>query len=469
MRRGARFETWSRRYLSVQVFFDLAVGAGSVIIARSVNAEAARVLPAWLAIQLGAFAWPVLIGLARGYVRNHIGVGSQEMQAAFRAGIAMIVLSTFLSEILHLHGFTALGLIAAPIAVVLTVMFRFAARKVLHHSQREGRNVKTALLIGHTGSVHSLAEVLEREAHAGLQMVGVCVPAEEMDLARDLGLPVVGDLDQAPRLAREFDCDAVAVTTGEQTSRDYLRRLGWSMEGAQIELLVHPGLVEVAGPRMHIRPHVGLPLLQIEQPHFTGWRRFVKRVTDLILTTVGLIVISPVMIGISLAIKLSDRGPVFFKQTRVGLDGSTFTMWKFRSMHIDAEQRLAALRAAHPEAGLMFKLRNDPRITRIGRILRRYSLDELPQLFNVLTGSMSLVGPRPPLPAEVDAYEHHARRRLLVTPGLTGLWQVSGRSLLSWEETVRLDLRYVENWTLTFDLLIIWKTVFAVLAKRGAF
>ena len=167
--------------------------------------------------------------------------------------------------------------------------------------------------------------------------------------------------------------------------------------------------------------------------------------------------------------KLGDGGPVIFRQTRVGLDGSTFTMLKFRSMHVDAEERVAELRAQNPEIGTMFKIADDPRITRVGKLLRKYSLDELPQLFNVLGGSMSLVGPRPPLQSEVDGYEDHARRRLLVTPGLTGLWQVSGRSLLSWEETVRLDLRYVENWTLTLDLLILWKTVYAVVAKRGAF
>ena len=172
---------------------------------------------------------------------------------------------------------------------------------------------------------------------------------------------------------------------------------------------------------------------------------------------------------IALAIKLGDGGPVLFRQARVGLDGSTFTMLKFRSMRMDAEARLAELRSTNPNIGMMFKLQDDPRITRVGSFLRRYSLDELPQLFNVLGGSMSLVGPRPPLQSEVDGYEDHARRRLLVTPGVTGLWQVSGRSLLSWEETVRLDLRYVENWSLTLDLLILWKTIYAVAARKGAF
>lgn len=468
-RRGPRFEIWSRRYLAALVLLDATIGAAAALITRTTFGLKDE-LPMWGVIMtIAVVVWPLTIALGRGYLRQHIGVGSDEMQAAARAGIAVVVVSAVLAELYQVEGLLTLVLVAAPIAIVLTVLGRFAARKVLHHTQRSGRNIKAALLVGHTGSVHSLAEVLDREAHAGLQMLGVCVPTAELQLARDLGLPVLGDLDDAPRLARELDCDAVAVTTGEQTSRDYLRRLAWSLEGMRTELLVHPGLVEVAGPRMHIRPHVGLPLLQIEQPHFTGWRRLVKRAADLIMTGVGLVLISPLMIAIMIAIKLTDRGPVFFRQTRVGLDGSTFTMWKFRSMHVDAEERLAALRAGHPEVGLMFKLQDDPRITRIGRFLRRYSLDELPQLFNVLAGSMSLVGPRPPLQAEVEAYEHHARRRLLVTPGLTGLWQVSGRSLLSWEETVRLDLRYVENWTLTLDLLILWKTFFAVVAKRGAF
>jgi exopolysaccharide biosynthesis polyprenyl glycosylphosphotransferase len=302
-----------------------------------------------------------------------------------------------------------------------------------------------------------------------MEVLGVCVPQQDVARAREAGLEVLGDLDQVPQLIEIYGADAVAVTSGEATRHNYLRELSWALESARVELLVHPGLIEVAGPRMHIRPYVGLPLLHVEKPHFTGWRRFVKRATDLLLTGIGLVVISPIMLAIAVAVKLGDGGPVIFRQTRVGLDGSTFTMFKFRSMHINAEERLADLRAAHPSMGTMFKMEADPRVTSVGRFLRKFSLDELPQLFNVFGGSMSLVGPRPPLPSEVDEYEDHARRRLLVTPGLTGLWQVSGRSLLSWEETVRLDLRYVENWTLTLDLLIMWKTFFAVVAKRGAF
>jgi exopolysaccharide biosynthesis polyprenyl glycosylphosphotransferase len=247
-----------------------------------------------------------------------------------------------------------------------------------------------------------------------------------------------------------------------------LRGLAWSLEGAGVELLVDPGLVEVAGPRMHIRPLMGFPLLHVEEPHFTGWRWVVKRATDLVLTSIGLVLISPLMLAIAAVVKIQDGGPVIFRQTRVGLGGELFTMLKFRSMVVDAEKRKADLMALNEGNGALFKLRDDPRITPIGKLLRDFSLDELPQLFNVLRGSMSLVGPRPHLASELAQMPREAVRRSLVTPGLTGLWQVSGRSDLEGDDAVRLDLRYVENWSLTLDLLILWKTASAVLARRGA-
>jgi exopolysaccharide biosynthesis polyprenyl glycosylphosphotransferase len=220
---------------------------------------------------------------------------------------------------------------------------------------------------------------------------------------------------------------------------------------------------------MHVHSWTALPLLAVDLPRFDGWRRHVKRATDLVISGLGLLFALPLMFLIAVAVKIDDhRGPILFKQTRIGIDGKPFTMWKFRSMVVDAELRLAELRAQNEGAGPLFKIQNDPRITRVGRFLRKYSLDEIPQLFNVLAGSMSMVGPRPPLQTEVDAYAEHIRRRLKVMPGLTGLWQVSGRSSLSWEESVRLDLRYVENWSMALDLQIIWRTVAAVLTKRGA-
>ncbi|MCW2804811.1 MAG: putative glycosyltransferase [Propionibacteriaceae bacterium] len=467
--RSARFSVWSRRYMACVIGLDMLVGL--VAVAVSLWGGPFNFSPAKNAILMAAapLLWPIAIASTRGYDRTRVGVGGDEMRAVARAGGLAIIIGAFPAGLMNRIGLLTLGVVAVPIAVCLSVATRFVARKVLHALQRRGKSVRSVLVVGSAAGAADLSRMLAHEPHSGISVLGVCVPSAEVDWARRLGLNVLGSLESVAGIVSRIGCDAVAVTSGEATRHNYLRELAWSLEGHNVELLVHPGLIEVAGPRMHIRPHVGLPLLYVEQPKFKGWRRVVKRATDLTLTGVGLLVISPVMLGIAAAIKLTDGGPVFFRQTRVGLDGSTFTMWKFRSMHTDAEERLVELRAQQPEMGLMFKMVDDPRITRVGKLLRKFSLDELPQLFNVLSGTMSLVGPRPPLQSEVDGYANDARRRLLVTPGLTGLWQVSGRSLLSWEETVRLDLRYVENWTLTFDLLILWKTVFAVAAKRGAF
>jgi exopolysaccharide biosynthesis polyprenyl glycosylphosphotransferase len=468
-RQSQRFLSWSTRYAATLGALDAVVGIAAVLIGVQLLDFS---FDAWKVVVMGAgacLAWPLAIALTRGYERGSIGVGGDEMHAIFRALVLANAAGAVPSAVTGQTGVVTLCVMATPIAAVASLVARFAARKNLHRQQRNGENVRQVIVVGSAYAAADLATVLTREPHAGMRVLGVCVPRQDVARAQEAGMTVLGDLDQVPQLIETYGADAVAVTSGDATRHNYLRELSWSLESAKVELLVHPGLIEVAGPRMHIRPHVGLPLLHVEQPHFTGWRRIVKRAADLVLTGLGLLVISPLMLVIAAAVKLGDGGPVIFRQTRVGLDGSTFTMYKFRSMRVDAEARLAELRAANPGMGVLFKMEDDPRITSVGKFLRRFSLDELPQLFNVIGGSMSLVGPRPPLPSEVDEYEDHARRRLLVTPGLTGLWQVSGRSLLSWEETVRLDLRYVENWTLTLDLLIMWKTFFAVVAKRGAF
>ena len=469
--RPFNFTGWSRRYAAKLMLLDALVGMLAVVTAAVALPHILQfTAPKMLVLAVGAAAaWPIAVAISRGYERTNIGVGGDEMRAVLRATILAIALGAVPSAVTDQPGVVKMSVLATPIAGLVSLAVRFLVRKILHHQQHRGVNVRRVIVVGSAYAAADLTSVLTREPHCGMQVVGVCVPRADVGRAQDAGLAVIGDLEQVPELIKTYGADAVAVTGGDATRHNYLRELSWALEGAQVELLVHPGLIEVAGPRMHIRPHVGLPLLHVEQPHFTGWRRFIKRATDIGLTGFGVVVISPVFALIALAIKLSDGGPVIFRQTRVGLDGTTFTMLKFRSMHVDAEAKLAELRAQNPGIGTLFKMADDPRITRVGKFLRKFSLDELPQLFNVLSGSMSLVGPRPPLQSEVDVYEDHARRRLLVTPGLTGLWQVSGRSLLSWEETVRLDLRYVENWTLTLDLLILWKTFFAVVAKRGAF
>jgi exopolysaccharide biosynthesis polyprenyl glycosylphosphotransferase len=248
-----------------------------------------------------------------------------------------------------------------------------------------------------------------------------------------------------------------------------LRDLSWELERTSTDLVVATALLDIAGPRTSIRPVDGLPMLHVEPAELTGGRRVVKNLFDLVLGGLALVVLAPLMGALALVVRLTSPGPALFTQTRVGRDGKEFKVFKLRTMFLDAEDRLAELAALNEHDGLMFKIREDPRVTPVGKWLRRFSLDELPQLLNVMLGQMSLVGPRPPLPVEVAQYPRHTLRRLAVKPGITGLWQVSGRSDLSWEDTVRLDLRYVENWSLTFDLVILLRTVTALVRASGAY
>jgi exopolysaccharide biosynthesis polyprenyl glycosylphosphotransferase len=283
------------------------------------------------------------------------------------------------------------------------------------------------------------------------------------------GVPVAGDFTQVAAVVERIHACTVAVLACPELDGVALRRLAWQLEKDAVDLVVAPALMEVAGPRTSIRPVAGLPLLHVEHPELSGGRRLAKSAFDRVGAGLALIFLWPVLACIAVAIRLDSKGPALFRQVRVGRDGREFTVLKFRTMVPDAERRKAALVQYNDHDGVLFKIRNDPRITRTGGWLRRYSLDELPQLINVLRGDMSLVGPRPPLPEEVAQYGDDVRRRLVVRPGMTGLWQVSGRSDLSWEESVRLDLRYVENWSLTLDLMILWKTWSAVARGSGAY
>ncbi|NCL73994.1 UDP-glucose:undecaprenyl-phosphate glucose-1-phosphate transferase [Rhodococcus sp. YH1] len=259
------------------------------------------------------------------------------------------------------------------------------------------------------------------------------------------------------------------MTATETLGHEGIRDLVWDLEPYEADLVVATGVVDVAGPRMEMRPVAGLPLIHVEKPSYHGAKRSGKRAFDLIFATIALLLLAPVFAVVAVAIKLDSKGPVFYRSERIGLDGQPFGMIKFRSMVMDADQQVTALIKQNEGAGLLFKMREDPRITRVGRFIRRYSIDELPQFINVVRREMSVVGPRPPLRREVENYDGMIRRRLLVRPGVTGLWQVSGRSDLSWDESVRLDLSYVENWSMVSDILIIAKTVKAVIAGEGAY
>jgi exopolysaccharide biosynthesis polyprenyl glycosylphosphotransferase len=334
-----------------------------------------------------------------------------------------------------------------------------------------GLDTQPTVIIGNARSVGPMIREIKRAPEQGLRVVAACVSGLELggDLPSEVeGVPVFGYPDEAMSAVDLFDAEVVAVSSDPDLHGPELRRLAWSLEEREVDLVVSPGLLGVAGPRLSIRPAAGMPLLHVERPVMSGARRAFKRAVETALTVVLVLFALPVLMVITVAIRLDSTGPVLFRQKRVGARGTEFDMIKFRTMCADAEARLAELQR---DAGndVLFKMKDDPRITRVGKVLRRFSLDELPQLINVLRGEMSLVGPRPPLPREVEAYEPDAVRRLRVKPGLTGLWQVSGRSDLSWDESLRLDLWYVDNWCLALDLQILFRTARAVLRGSGAY
>ena len=461
---------WVARYRRTLITLEtsLAAAAGIAVLLTRPLTPAPDTVLFWACLVLAA-VWPALLATSGAYSERVSGTGSEEYRRVGRAGMLLLAFAGFVSYAADLDLSRALVVAAVPLLTLATLFVRYAARQRLNRLRSQGRFTKRVVLVGRGGAVLELAAHLQRTTQAGLEVVAVCVTGvDRARVAQIAGVPV-GGLDDVVAMAARHDADTIAVTSASETAAEYLRRLSWELEGTGLELLVAPGLIEVAGPRLHIRPLEGLPLLSIEAPQFEGWRRVVKGGVDRLVALTALVVLAPLMLGIAVAVRVSSGGPVLYRQERVGVHGTSFTMLKFRSMVADADQRLAQVQDVNFGDGLLFKARQDPRVTPIGRWLRRLSLDELPQLLNVLGGSMSLVGPRPPLPSEVARYETHVRRRLLVKPGLTGLWQISGRSDLPWEEAVRLDLRYVENWSLATDLVILWKTGRAVLSSSGAY
>lgn len=400
-----------------------------------------------------------------------LGQGSEELRRLVKAVVAAAVMLSLTALAFEVGYFRPWVFGVLPATGLALVVSRYGSRLVLHGRRAQDRCMHSVLVAGSVDEVADLIDRTRRERHYGWVITGVCVPeTAHLDPPGQVrGVPVLGGLDDVADLVRRGDYRVVAVAPDPYWSRSQIRQLAWDLEGVPAELVVAPALMDITGPRLHVSPIYGLTLLHVSQPRFSGGRWVCKAAIDRLVALVALLLISPLLLAVAVVIKFEDGGPVLFRQQRVGKAGELFWMVKFRSMVVNAEQRLESLNEANEGAGPLFKMRRDPRVTRVGAFLRRYSLDELPQLVNVLAGEMSLVGPRPPLPAEVAAYGFDAMRRLLVKPGLTGLWQVSGRSDLSWEETVRLDLRYVENWSLAMDAAIVWKTAGAVLGGRGAY
>jgi exopolysaccharide biosynthesis polyprenyl glycosylphosphotransferase len=356
--------------------------------------------------------------------------------------------------------------------LVFSLIGRWTLRGWLRRRRREGLCVSPTVAVGRVDSVAELIREMRANQGSGMKVVAACVSGIDSPTYAGStveGVPIYGTPEQALLAVAEYQAEIVAVSSHPDLVGHSLRRLGWALEELGVDLVVSPGIVEVAGPRLTLRPASGMSLLHVERPMHSGVRAVGKALLDRALAASITFAFLPLMVAVAVAIKLDSKGPVFFRQTRIGALGEPFGMVKFRSMVTDAEAQLAKVAAQSDGNGVLFKMKDDPRVTAVGRFIRRYSIDELPQLINVIRGEMSLIGPRPPLPAEVAQYESDAIRRLRVRPGMTGLWQVSGRSDLSWEDSLRLDLWYVDNWTPILDLQILVRTFKAVVGSSGAY
>jgi exopolysaccharide biosynthesis polyprenyl glycosylphosphotransferase len=470
--------TWSSRYARQALCVDFVAALLAGLLAFVIRFRFPSVGNPWSTPYIvGSLLLPVLwisaLGLAHGYEQRLFGVGPEEFRRILQAGFSLtatVAIAAYATKTDIARGYV---IAALPLTTIFGLYGRYHLRKRLHRRREDGRYMRRVVAVGHRAAVADLVRQLRRERYHGMEIVAACLPpmlAVGDDAVTEVeGVPVAGDFGKVGGVVSAIGACTVAVLACPELDGIALRRLAWQLEKDDVDLVVAPALMEVAGPRTSIRPVAGLPLLHVEHPELSGGRRLVKSAFDRVGAGIALIFLWPVLAAIAIAIHFDSRGPALFRQVRVGRDGREFTLLKFRTMVVDAEHRKAALVSHNDHDGVLFKIRNDPRVTRTGAWLRRYSLDELPQLINVLRGDMSLVGPRPPLPEEVAQYGDDVRRRLVVRPGMTGLWQVSGRADLSWEESVRLDLRYVENWSLTLDLQILWKTWSAVARGSGAY
>jgi len=466
---------WLKSYARSLVVVDLAALVLAALVALLVRFGAGpgelRGISYYAVAAVLVLLWVAVLALSRCYEMRFVGSGPEEFRRVGNASIrltAVVALIGYGAQLDLARGFVALVL---PIGLLLLLIGRYAARGVLHARRRRGRWTHRVVVVGNHPQAEALIGLLRQDPLSGLQVVGACVPGARgwRDPRRALDVPILGSLGSVTRAIVDSGADAVAVAASPGVTAEALRRLSYELEGTGVDLLVAPALTNITGTRVSLRPVAGLPLLHLDEPELDGARKFVKAVFDRSAAVTGLLVSAPLLLLLAVAVRVDSRGPALFRQERIGRDGRSFSVFKYRTMVVDAEQRRADMLHLNEHDGLLFKVRADPRLTRVGRLLRRFSLDELPQLLNVATGQMSLVGPRPPLPSEVAEYRGHVSRRLLVKPGMTGLWQVNGRSDLSWSETVRLDLRYVENWSLGLDLAILVKTVLAVLRGRGAY
>ncbi|WP_082970849.1 sugar transferase [Mycobacterium sp. E3298] len=478
---GSAIRRWQHQYSHHLRISDTLIVCASVLLAQYVrfgeiaNTSGYSDVAMTMLSFLFAALWLSSLAVFQTRSPRVIGAGIDEYRRIGSASFwtfGIIAMVTLLAKVDLARGYLA---IALPVGTMGLLGSRSLWRKHIRQMRANGQCQTTVLAIGDRKAVSHLAHELSRNPLDGYLVVGVCIPGYGPPRGNTITLggravPILGDVTHAVAAINSCGADTVAVTQTDHFGMHGIRELMWQLETMDVDVVVSPGVMDVAEARLTLRPTAGMPLLHVEKPQYEGTQRFQKQVFDFLFSLAALIATAPVLVAAAVAVKLTSKGPVFYPSERIGIDGKPFRMLKFRTMVDGADTQIEHLLALNESAGgMLFKMREDPRVTPVGKILRRFSIDELPQFINVLKGDMSVVGPRPPLRREVDNYDGDVKRRLLVKPGVSGLWQVSGRSDLSWEESVRLDLSYVDNWSMSGDLMIIAKTVKAVLTSHGAY
>jgi exopolysaccharide biosynthesis polyprenyl glycosylphosphotransferase len=472
--------TWQRRYIAKLRFTDTCVVCSAVLLAQYVRFGSTVTASGYVKYFVPGFSVAFIVvwlcALAGLHTRSAriIGSGLEEYRRVVAASLwtfGAVAIVTLLLKVDVVRGYLA---VALPVGTLGLALSRSFLRGRLARRRAEGGCQAAVLVIGEITAVQTLANELTRNPVDGYRVVGVAIPGYGLPRGDHVTVngkrvPIIGGETQVLEAIHVCGADTVAIAGTEHFGVRGIRKLIWNLEPLGVDLVVSTGVMDVALSRLVMRPIAGLPLLHIEKPQYLGAKRFQKRAFDVLFASGALMASLPLLIVAAASVKLTSRGPVFYCAERIGIDGRPFSMLKFRTMVKDADTQLAELLSANESDGLLFKIHDDPRVTRVGRILRRFSIDELPQFLNVLRGEMSVVGPRPPIRREVEAYDCDVLRRLLVKPGVTGLWQVSGRSDLSWEQSVRLDLSYVDNWSMIEDVLIVVKTLRAVFHRAGAY
>lgn len=469
--------SWARRYRSYLITTDLVIIVVAVLAAPaaqlSVGASVGQTRSGsfWLDAGLMIAVWAALLGGYHTRDPRVVGVGVAEYKGVVHATALVFGLFAIAFAVFGTSTPRGTFMVALPLGVIGLVLSRWLWRKWLTRQRTFGHYLSHAIVVGDRKDVEYVIGQIDRNSGAAYLIVGAVLDRDDRAPIqvgyRDV--PVVCDIDHVPQAAGALGVDTVIVAGQPKERTQFIRDLSWALEGTAADLVLANRLTNVAGPRIHFRPVEGLPLMHVELPQYAGGKHILKRMFDFTASACGLVLLLPLLLTLAVLIRIDSQGPILFRQERVGRGGQVFGMLKFRSMVVGAEDQLAGLLDQNEGAGVLFKMKNDPRVTKFGRVMRKYSLDELPQLWNVLIGQMSLVGPRPPLAREVARYESHVNRRLYIKPGLTGMWQVNGRSNLDWDESVRLDLYYVENWSITGDLVILWRTLKVLKEHSGAY